>query len=775
MIKETGLLRWIYLFVLVASIVMLGILVNNEWKNLKHESFSRLGYLTHLNSSALHNELAQISSLLRILGRRSLQFLKKGDRQSAQELIDSLLQENSNLAGFGLADPEGNLILTSSNLKSNQKTINLLKQKGSAESFRQSLKHNGLLLGRSYYFKPLSRWIIPLRYTLRDTNNRVLAVMTTGIDIDNEQNVWNIGKRNKDIRFIVVREDYYVQYISNNSVFQQRYQEQGLKLSNNPHPEFLKPYPEKYVRNFIQIMQQQTGMSLEALKQGNKIIQLETLNLNKTPVLMVIQFDKKFRFFSIAYSYRSTILNKLIYRSSGLLIIFFIFNIILYFLFRYLQYIQKLQRQELSHQARYDALTGLPNRYFLQNEFDKFARKHHDQFAVLFLDLDNFKDINDSYGHNIGDSVLIAVSQRIKECLPENYRVFRHGGDEFIILSPDSSLITISQFAAKLTQQLRQPVQQAGMEFSITCSMGLVTAPEHGTKMDDLLRKADMSMYEAKRHKNRFMVFNYALEEKSKRRILLEKEIRLALERDEFYVVYQPQICANTGRLTGIEALLRWDNSQLGSVGPIEFIPVAESIGLIQELSQYVFHQSLNNLAQVHKFEPSATLSINICAQLLTSGFLKRELETQLQEVDFDASKLVLEVTESAFIDNIQKAVSELITLRAKGIRISLDDFGTGYSSLSLLTSLPIDELKIDAAFIRGIFVDKKNQQLVENIINISHNLRLTSVAEGVETKEQAKLLRKMGCQRFQGFYFARPMKLDALTKYLEQNHLNLV
>lgn len=768
--REDKLLWKIYAFILSTSLLVLALVIYNEWQQLKQENYHYLSTINQTNSKAIHGELDNITSLLHILGEQLLHKLEHGQENAAQALLDTLLAENTQLVGFGLALPTGELVLSSNNLAKSGKPINLLEQPGSAQSFRKALESDGLQVGRSYFFAALNAWIIPLRYALRDSSGEVRAVMTTGVDLESPDNVWNSQNPGGMVQFIVVRDDYYVQYINDNSVFVKLYLEnQGDSQARAAeHPEFLQPYPPQFVASFTRLLQQQTGMSLDELKQSGNTIEMTALNLEQKPVFISVRFDPEYRYFSIVYDFKSKLVATLLERIGPLALIVMLFNFVLFGLFHHLAHSNQRQRAALSHQAHYDALTGLPNRHYLYEEFSNWISTCSQGFSVLFLDLDNFKDINDTHGHHIGDRVLKQVSERIQANTPAPATAIRQGGDEFILFYPGKSTESVKTYAARLIKKIRAPLQLDELEFSITSSIGIVQSPKHGIDLDELLSKADMAMYHAKRHRNRLTVFDDDFELANRRRVELEKELRLACQREEFFLVYQPKICARRGHVTGVEALLRWKNPDLGMVSPGEFIPIAESIGIITELSEFVFQQSLTDLPKMLECLPELTVSINLSPELLAEGQLSDTILRHIEQHDCAPQRVMLEVTESLFIDNITQAKSELQRLREAAVKISLDDFGTGYSSLSLLTSLPIDELKIDASFVRDILVDQKDRHLIENIISIGHNLGLITLAEGVETREQAELLTQLQCDRFQGFYFARPMPLDELLNTIQ-------
>ena len=428
----------------------------------------------------------------------------------------------------------------------------------------------------------------------------------------------------------------------------------------------------------------------------------------------------------------------------------------------------------LAYMANYDSVTGLPNRHLLRERLDR-AIKHearsHRHLAIMFLDLDNFKSINDTLGHDVGDRVLQVVANRLLACLRESDTVARIGGDEFTVLVEDmTTMESIAALAQQIIDSLSLPFPLDGREMFCTVSVGIAIYPDDSESLDGLMKSADSAMYRAKEQgRNTYRFFTEDMHRRAYERLLLENRLRGALKRGEFQLYYQPQIDVASGATVGIEALLRWNDEERGLVPPVEFIGVLEDTGMIVEVGHWVleeacaFNQSLREIGL-----PPIRVAVNISPRQFRQKGLVESIRQILSNTGLGAEYLDLEITESVLVDAVD-APDVLERLSGMGVRLSIDDFGTGYSSLSYLKRFPIDTLKIDRSFVRDIMTDSDDAAITVAIIALSRSLRLKVLAEGVETAEQLASLRHHGCDEIQGFLYARPMSGDALVAWLRQ------
>lgn len=440
---------------------------------------------------------------------------------------------------------------------------------------------------------------------------------------------------------------------------------------------------------------------------------------------------------------------------------------------------RKSAEQKLKHEATHDILTGLPNRKMfmsrLSSALKAAGQNRNCKVSVLFIDLDRFKYVNDSLGHLIGDQLLIGIAERLRECLRPSDIVARLGGDEFTILveggyDPNE----VVRIAERIQQKFSIPFDLEGHEVFSSASIGILHASDQHLTAEDMMRDADTAMYQAKRAgKARHEVFDEKMHLAAKETLQLETDLRRAIDNGEIYAMYQPMFSLSTGEIQGIEALTRWMHPKLGKISPARFIAIAEEIGMIDTLGEFILQRTcrevgpiLNALSTDH----NVTLSVNLSCRQFGQPNLVQNVKRILETTRFPADRLKLEITESIFFEYQAKAVEMLNEIRELGIEIDIDDFGTGYSNLGYLIKLPISTLKIDRSFVDPIDSEGKNTEIVKTVLALARNLGLKTVAEGIETEHQLRALKELGCDGGQGFLFAKPMEIDELRQYLSEN-----
>lgn len=437
----------------------------------------------------------------------------------------------------------------------------------------------------------------------------------------------------------------------------------------------------------------------------------------------------------------------------------------------------KESKDRFRHAALHDALTSLPNRMLFTEHLQKaIARAKRDEefiFAVLFLDFDRFKYVNDSLGHTFGDQLLIEISNRLRSCVRQVDTVARFGGDEFAILLDGINSSTLAiHLAERIQQAMTSPFCIDGHETFLTTSVGISLSTAEYDEPEEVLRDADIAMYRAKEGgKARHEIFDKAMHAQTLLRLNLENDLRRAIERREFYLVYQPIVHVNSGKLYGFEALVRWRHPDRGIVPPLEFIPVAEETGLIVPLGQWVLEEACRQVRDWQSDFPefrTLTLSVNLSGRQLNDPKLIQKVKDILFETGFDPSRLKLEITESVVMENAEVSAVLLKQLRALGLQLSIDDFGTGYSSLSYLHRFPVTTLKIDRSFVSRMGQGDENLEIVRTIVTLAKNLNMDVVAEGIETQEQRAQLHALGCQYGQGYMFAKPLDAVDVEAYVE-------
>ncbi len=441
---------------------------------------------------------------------------------------------------------------------------------------------------------------------------------------------------------------------------------------------------------------------------------------------------------------------------------------------------KKLTEEQVEYYASYDSLTGLPNRRllleYLNNEIAR-ARRHGHYGALLFLDLDNFKTINDSLGHSVGDELLKVVAKRISECIRREDTAARMGGDEFIIILTelDSSIGLAAHKARSIAEEIclcvSAPCKIDGRDLQITPSVGVTLFPKDDKGVDDILKQADTAMYRAKAAgRNAVHFFLPTMQEAADERLRLNTEIRKALEEKQFILFYQPQVDIS-GKLLGAEALLRWHHPERGIVPPGDFLEIAEDTGLMLEIGQWVLREACRDIKKwmdAGLLGEAQTISVNISGKEFDVPDFVAKVIAVLSETGADAHHLGIELTEGSLVSTGSDIVQKIMLLQQMGIKFSVDDFGTGYSSLSYLQSLPLNTLKIDRSFVNDIKDARHDIVLVDTIIMMAHNLGLEVIAEGVETEQELGYLNRKGCKVYQGYYFSKPLPVEGFTKMIE-------
>ena len=435
---------------------------------------------------------------------------------------------------------------------------------------------------------------------------------------------------------------------------------------------------------------------------------------------------------------------------------------------------RKDAEERIHYLAHYDTLTGLPNRLLLRDRFQQaiaLSDRNQTKVALLSIDLDRFKVINDTMGHQVGDELLRQVVGRLKSSLRSSDTISRQGGDEFIIVTQDHAGANIAATIARNIQEsLAHPFEVSGQEIRISASIGIALYPEDGKDFDTLIKKCDIAMYHAKesgRATHRF--FTEELNVDASDRMQLERELRRAIDRQEFLLYFQPQVSLDTGKVTGAEALVRWSHPEKGLVPPGRFIPLAEETGLIVALDNWVLREACRQAkAWVDEGLPKLTISVNFSGMQFRQTDLVERVRSVLEETGHPAEYLEVELTESVLIHDVENVLATISRLKGLGIRLAIDDFGTGYSSLAYLKRFSVDKLKIDQSFVRG--ASPEDAAIVSAVIQLGHSLNLKTIAEGAETLEQVQELVDKGCGEVQGYYFSKPLPVDQFAEFLRQS-----
>ena len=439
---------------------------------------------------------------------------------------------------------------------------------------------------------------------------------------------------------------------------------------------------------------------------------------------------------------------------------------------------RKITEDKIKFMAYYDSLTKLPNRTLLMNKLNEQLEPLYNENAegaVFFIDLDNFKNINDTLGHDYGDKLLIHLAKQFESLIDEGDTICRLGGDEFILLHPYYKESKVESYAKRMLGLFNKAFKIDNRLIYITASIGIALYPKDGTDTNTILKNADSAMYKAKElGKNRFSLFDPEMYLKLERKISIERILRTAIENNELSINYQPQYDAQNNEIFGFEALIRLNSKELGFISPLEFIPIAEECGYITKISRWVLNescrQSVKWLEAGYKFK---SISINISSVDIQEPDFLDNIKEIFKTTSINPNIVELEITETVLMQSLDCSIEILKKLMDMGIRIALDDFGTGYSSLSYLRKIPISTLKIDKSFIDNITSNKKEESIINNIIQMAHSMDLKVVAEGVETKEQLSILKERNCDYIQGYYFSKPLHASEIEKlFAKENRL---
>ncbi|WP_104026459.1 bifunctional diguanylate cyclase/phosphodiesterase [Vibrio jasicida] len=694
-------------------------------------------------------------TLLEVVGHQLVEqndFTRTASLQM-RPLLDNLMSIHPAIAAFGLTNPQGDYLAISSNLDL-QKLKNLNQNPQTKDTFIAALESNHMVVGRTYFMPALDSLVIPIRKAIRDKQGRVTAVMTAGFKMNSSLVFRNDIHANEHNRVSLVREDGYLTFTS---------AEQATVYSYN-HP------ADGHKKSIVfEQVDKKYGWSRDTVKSLASAVNIvaDDPRINQ---LVTLKYLPDYKLWASS----STDLR---YIQSGFFEQFALYSIVFIFiqagfyaLVRSIANNELATREKLLYQAHHDHLTLLPNREYLRTHIGRWLGGASNPFTLMFIDVDNFKSVNDTHGHEFGDEVLKQIAQRLKTFEAEGRLIIREASDEFILLVNLVDKASINTLASDLIAYLSEPYIVKDNQFLLSCSIGIALYPSHGNNLDALLRSADIAMYQAKKERNTYSLFDQQMHVKHLHKMRIEQRLRLAIERQSLFMVYQPQLNVN-GEVYGVEALIRWQDEELGFVPPNEFIPLAESSGLMVRLGELIIEKSLIDMARLMATSHQPIqMSINISVKQFIQVNFVDNLLASIEKHGVDQKRITLEITENLFIEDLDKFAPICERLHQLGFKISLDDFGTGYSSLSMLKALPIDEVKIDKSFVDNIEEDEKALNMVQNIIAIGKNFGMKVLAEGVETKQQRDQLAVCGCDLIQGYFYSKPLLFEALIEFAQQS-----
>ena len=715
---------WMLFWLVVAvGVLVLSFILTSIWQSTLRAQEAYHQSRVQLISQSAINVLRTQELILDVAAAELVRLDLVNATPEVLPFLDNIMEASPALAGFGMALPDGQLVKVTSTVDVSLMP-NLLEQEESRDGFQRAMESDRLVVGRTYYLPAVGAWIIPARKAIRDASGEVIAVMSAGIRADGEKGVFgsNLHTGADDSVMIFREHDGYLQFMSSEGVT-----------------------PDMYAH--IQRTPEQREEDRQSLIAANDA-SVEELKVSPEP--------------SIYYSHRDgdTFIGGAWYSPDYELWIVSESNIRSVW--------STFLDRALMYQSRHDDLTSLLNRVGLIDQIQQLVNRD-EGFGVVLLDIDNFRGINDRFGQEHGDKVLGEFARCLRELTSEQYGASRLGGDEFAVISRIREPEKLLAFCNDLLRGLARNMATGPLRLQLGASVGAAAFPDHGDSFNSIIRSAHLALYQAKRTRNDVCLYRNEFEAGYLRRVHIEQRLRGAINQGRIFMAYQPQLDAD-GRVVGVEALARWDDEELGYVPPNEFVEVAESCGLMMELGNYVLDRSLADFRTIlDQARMPLELSVNISAmQFMQSGFAELVL-SELQKHGVHPHYLILEITETVFMAGFDQVIPVLEHLRREGISLSMDDFGTGYSSLSLLRKLPIDELKIDKSFVDNIIDDESARNMVESIIAIGQNHRMRLVAEGVEEQAQFSTLVAMGCGRFQGYLFSRPVPASNVASVVRQ------
>ncbi|AXX91927.1 hypothetical protein CPU12_06305 [Malaciobacter molluscorum LMG 25693] len=714
---------------------------NDEYKEYELKQSN----ITKLTTTSINSLFIQYEMLLDMLIEQIESF---SDYKKIEKLLNHMIKLNPSIIVSGISTPNGDIYISSTNDKKLE-LDNLKEKKETKETFIRTLNSKKMVIGRSYYVKLFDKVMIPMRKAIRDKNGKVISVITIGVDVNK---ILSLLSDNEHKTYLFRGFDHYIQVIKDNK--KNGYLIYDKKISN------------KFIKYITNTAEKKYKIPIDILKNSDEVSNIFFKEyFSEDIVFASIQYIKRFDLYVITQINKDIIEDEITEQIYVLIATFLIIFIILFILFKYISENEVKKQKALYFQATHDQLTNLNNRKYLTSIFKN--NEKYDPFILFFIDLDNFKSINDNYGHTYGDLVLKQVASRLKKLQVNKDILARYSGDEFLLIKYNLEDTKIEEISNQIINALSKTYYVDKYEFNIGSSVGVSQYPKDSEIIDDIKRYADISMYEAKKQKNSFKKFDEEIKQSYFRKSKIEYELKNALIKNEIYLVYQPQIDLN-GNIHGVEALVRWENKNLGFIPPDEFIKIAEATGQMISLGRYIMKTALSEIKDVYKKTGvDFQLSINISVKQFMEKEFFNKLFEYLKDNNFNKDLLTLEVTENVFIEDFNYILTLFDKLINQGIKLSLDDFGTGYSSLSLLKKLPIDELKIDKSFVDDILDDEISRNMVQSIISIGKNFHMEILAEGIETIEQKRMLNDFGCDLFQGYYFSKPIKKQQLEEYI--------
>ncbi|PKF61620.1 bifunctional diguanylate cyclase/phosphodiesterase [Psychromonas sp. psych-6C06] len=742
-----------YLVTIVWS-VSLGLSCYSTYQRVYNEFISEQMSLTTMAKNSLQAAFKQYETILNIVASQLIKENQLTDQQAIKSLMEGTTNLDSTISGFALFNLDGT-VHTSVPESTVAKEASLLSIQASQASFHNTLNSDSMIIGRTYFSHQLNELIIPFRLAIRDASGRASFVLSLAVSLDKGFDffVHNANESGLYNTYLYRDTDRYFQLAPLDKIHDTNIYQYQISQSDI----------DKAIKHLATII----DTPYAQLKQDEVVI----VNENKHPARQSLDasvYMKDYKLWLVTAVKFEQIQQNFIDKVSVLIAVHFFSIILIYLLFKNIAASEKKKTRELAFQANHDYLTHLYNRFY----FDSYLAsiKNNIEFSLIYLDIDHFKSINDSFGHLIGDQLLKSIATKINSIAAKEDLVIRANSDEFVLITFNKSRQQTEVICERLRITLDKPIRINEAEIMLSVSIGVSFYPQDSDNPQEIKRNADLAMDNAKKERNCTVFFNQVLLNAYLEQCNIENELKRALANQEFFMLYQPQVTAS-GKLVGVEALIRWKNEKLGMMPPDKFIPIAESLGMMDKIGNFVIERSLSDMSILQKrITIPFSLSINASVKQFNNIHFFKQLMQRIEQFDFATERLIIEVTESVLIEDVDSIKDLMKNLKEQGIRLSLDDFGTGYSSLSLLNNLPIDELKIDKSFVDNVINDKDTRAMINTIISLAKNKKMKTVAEGVECKEMLQALDKLDCDIYQGYYFSKPIDKHQLEQFALQH-----
>lgn len=741
-----------FYFVAVFWALSLGIYSYNTYHRVYNEFIREQISLTKMTRNSLYSALGQYEILLNIVATQVLKNDQVVEKRELKASMQAAIELGSNVTAFGLFNLDGTDYV-SVPVSPVEKGGSLLTANETGDTFQSAINARRMVIGRTYYNKALDSIVVPFRLAVRDSKGEARFILSIAVSLDMGFSFFidNANESSLHNTYLYRDSDHYFQIAPIDRV-------------NNPDI-YLYQIPQVDIDSAVARVEKQLLLPFEQLKEQQQVI----TNKNLHPARMSLNasvYMKKYSLWLVTEVKLSAIQDVFIMKQVRLVFFHLISILLIYFLFRNIATSEKKKAQALQFQASHDYLTQLWNRHYFDRHLNSLDKNI--AYSLIYLDIDHFKTVNDSYGHAVGDLLLKEVALRIKLLAASKDAVIRASSDEFVLICFHETEQQTNVLCDKLLNMFCRAFHITDLEIKLTASIGVSYYPKLSINSDDIKRDAGLALKSAKKQRNKAVFFNKTLLHDYLYQCSVEHELKKALHHNELYMQYQPQFSVE-GKMLGVEALIRWHNKKLGFIPPDKFIPFAESIGAMDAIGLFVIKHSLAEMLALqlktgYKFSVSINVSVQ---QFKDNGFFDKLMQI-VKEFDFPTEYLILEVTESVLIDDLNAMQKLMLKIKEQKIRISLDDFGTGYSSLSMLNKLPIDELKIDRSFVIDVNKEIDTRAMVSTITSLAKTKGIKTVAEGVETQQMLSVLSELGCDIYQGYYFSKPIDASQLEQFMD-------